>query len=175
MRRKELFVLTVDPAIMNFTCQDFVSKTLKFLIVCLRSLVLKISEAVILAYKVWMERFEHNATGDLRCDQIPQPCGSAPGSASHENAFTRVGIRIDMEATTDLLNGSPVYFSRPESYLLQLCPLKCLVYKRLLEIPAGSNKDQQEYHSHARRLSQRRPIQKDELVLTPILHEIDQQ
>ena len=175
MRRKELFVSTVNPAVADFAGEDFSGKSAELWLLRPRSHILKIMEAAIFRNKVRVERFEQDAAVNLRGDQIPQPCGSAPGSASHENAFTRVRIRIDMEATTDLLNGSPVYFSRPESYLLQLCPLKCLVYKRLLEIPAGSNKDQQEYHSHARRLSQRRPIQKDELVLAPILHEIDQQ
>ena len=106
MRRKEPFVLTVNPAVADFAGEDFSGKSAELWLLRPRSHILKIMEAAIFRNKVGVEWFEQDAAVNLRGDQIPQPCGSAPGSASHQNAFAQVCIGVDIETTAKLLNNS---------------------------------------------------------------------
>jgi hypothetical protein len=54
-------------------------------------------------------------------------------------------------------------------------PLKSLVYKRLFKIPRRQNKYQKQDNCHTGGFHQRRPFQKDKLILTPKLDEIQHQ
>ena len=71
---------------------------------------MEIVEAAILRDKIGIERFEQDTAGNLRSDHILQPGGAAPGRPSHEDAFTRIRLGVDVDAAGNLLNGAPIKF-----------------------------------------------------------------
>src|SRR6266496_107618 len=109
----------IDPAVADLTCEYLSSKSIKLWILRSRSHVLKVVELTIVRYKLRIERFKQNPTGNLRGDQIGKPSCSAPGSTRHQNTPANIWIRIEKEMTANELNGSSIKFSGPKSDLFQ--------------------------------------------------------
>jgi hypothetical protein len=101
-------VLTIDPTVADFACENLAGKVLKFRILRSGPHVLEIVKTAIFRDKLRMERLKQDTTGNLWSDQITQPCSSASRSSGDYNGFAQIRFSIDVEATANLLNGPPV-------------------------------------------------------------------
>src|SRR5687767_11552802 len=92
--RNDPFVLTVDPAVADFTCEDHSGKSAKLRILGARSHILEIAKTAILRNKIRVERFKEDPAGNLRSDQVSKPSGPASGSPGDKDAAIQIPTRI---------------------------------------------------------------------------------
>lgn len=112
----------VNPAITNFSGENFTCRRVKLFIHPFPSHVMKIMEATKLAHEFWIERLKHDAAENLRCHSGSQPSGAAPAGDGYDNTSAYIRIRIDSETTANPLNHPPTALSEPVSYPFQYIP-----------------------------------------------------
>jgi hypothetical protein len=111
---KYLLVLPIDPAIANFTAEDILGEGMELCILRARSHVLKIVEPLVFWDLVRIERLKQDPTRNLGSDDITEPRGAASGGTSHQDALSKILVRIDIKTTSHKLNRTPGKFAPPK-------------------------------------------------------------